>query len=110
VAVVLLFPFALVLVAALATLVVVVRSSLRITSGGVEVRNYPQAPKLIPLAQVDHFEDAPRVGNLSSLRPRTAVLVLTDGSRVAVRKVSAPDAGVGVDGLNQRVDSLRAGS
>jgi hypothetical protein len=110
VVVVLLFPFVLVLVAALAVAVVVGRSSLRITSAGVEVRNYPQAPKLIPLAHVDHFEAAPRVGNLSSVRPRTAVLVLTDGSRLAVRKMTAPDAGVGVDGLNQRVESLRAGS
>jgi hypothetical protein len=110
VVVVLLFPFVLVLVAALAVAVVVGRSSLRITSAGVEVRNYPQAPKLIPLVQVDHFEAAPRVGNLSSIRPRTAVLVLTDGSRLAVRKMTAPDAGVGVDGLNQRVESLRAGS
>jgi hypothetical protein len=110
VVVVLLFPFALVVVAALAAVVVVARSSLHITSAGVEVRNYPQPPKLVPLAQVDHFEALPRVGNFSGLRPRTAVLVLADGSRVAVRKITAPDAGVGVEGLNQRVESLRAGS
>jgi hypothetical protein len=110
VVVVLLLPFILVVVAALAAVVVVARSSLHITSAGVELRNYPQAPRLIPLAQVDHFEAAPRVGNLSSVRPRTAVLVLTDGSRVAVRKITTPDAAVGIDGLNQRVDSLRAGS
>jgi hypothetical protein len=85
------------------------RSSLRITSAGVEIRNYPQAPKLIPLVQVGHFEATPRVGNFSSLRPATAVLVLTDGSRVPVRTLTAPDAGHGIDALNQRVESIRRG-
>jgi len=110
VVVVLLFPFVLVGAAAIAAAVVVLRSSIRITSAGVEVHNFPQAPRVIPLAQVSHFEPAPRAGNLSGVRPATAVLVLTDGSRVSVRKITAPDAGRGVDALNQRVESLRAGT
>ncbi|MDQ1456456.1 MAG: hypothetical protein QOH28_2076 [Actinomycetota bacterium] len=107
--VVLLFPVALVVAAALAAVMVVWRSSLRITSAGVEIHNYPQSPKLIPLAQVRHFEATPRVGNFASLRPATAALVLTDGSRLPVRSVAAPDAGTGIDALNQRVESLRRG-
>ena len=108
--VVLLAPVALVVAAALAAGLVVWRSSLRITSAGVEIHNFPQSPRLIPLAQVGHFEAMPRVGNFASLRPATAVLVLTDGSRVAVRSVAAPEAGIGIDALNRRVESLRAGN
>lgn len=105
--VVLVFPVALVAVAALAAVVVVRRSSLRITSAGVEIRNYPQSPMLIPLAQVRHFEATPRVGNFASLRPATAALVLADGSRLPVRSIAAPEAGSGIDALNQRVEALR---
>jgi hypothetical protein len=108
--VVLLFPFVLVVVAAIAAVVVVLRSSLGITSSGVEVHNFPQAPRVIPLEQVSHFEPAPRVGNFSGIRPATAVLVLTDGTRVPVRKISASSGGRGVDALNQRLESLRAGN
>jgi hypothetical protein len=82
-------------------------SSLRITSAGVEIRNYPQAAKLIPLVQVSAFEATIATGNFKSLRPATAVLVLTDGSRVPVRTISEPDAGRGVAALNKRVESLR---
>jgi hypothetical protein len=110
VVVVLLLPVALVFAAALAAIAVVWRSSLRITSAGVEIHNYPQAPMLIPLAQVRQFEATPRVGNFASLRPATAVLVLTDGARMPVRSISAPDAGKGIDALNQRVESLRNGT
>jgi hypothetical protein len=105
--VVLLLPVGLVFVVALLAAVVVRRSTLHVTSAGVEIRNYPQAPKVIPLALVDHFEVTPRAGNFAGLRPATAVLLLTDGSRVPVRKVAAPDAGHGVDALNRRVESLR---
>jgi hypothetical protein len=94
-------------IAALAAYVCVRRSYLRIASNGVEVRNYPQAPKLIPLPQVDHFEATVPVGNFTSVRPATAVLVLTDGSRLPVRKVEARDAGSGVDALNARIAELR---
>jgi hypothetical protein len=85
-------------------------STLRITSAGVEIRNYPQAAKVIPLELVDRFVPAERVGNFAFLRPATAVLLLTDGTRTPVRKVSEPEAGYGVDALNQRLAALRSGS
>jgi hypothetical protein len=107
VVVVLVAPFIVIVIVAIVAFVFVRRSTLRITTAGVEVRNYPQAPKLIPLDRVHAFEATPRAGNLSSVRPATAVLVLTDGSRVPVRSVGAPDAGVGVDALNRRLDALR---
>lgn len=105
--VVLLVPVGLVVVVALIAAVAVGRSTLRVTSAGVEIRNYPQPPKLIPLAQVERFEAIPRAGNFASIRPETAVLVLTDGSRLTVRKVADPEAGHGVDALNRFVASLR---
>jgi hypothetical protein len=107
---VLLLPVAFVGVALVAAVVCVRGSSLRITSAGVEIRNYPQAVKLIPLVQVGHFEETTPVGNFKSLRPATAVLVLADGSRVPVRTVTAPDAGHGVAALNARVEALRTES
>lgn len=106
---VLLLPFIFVGIAAIAAVVSVRRSSLRITNDGVEIRNYPQAAKLIPLVRVEHFEATTRSGNFSSLRPATAVLVLTDGSRVPVRTISSPDAGHGIDALNNRLEALRHG-
>jgi hypothetical protein len=105
--VVLLSPFALIVVVALVASVFVRRSSLHITSAGVEIHNYPQAPRLIPLDRVGYFEATPRAGNFARLRPATAVLVLGDGTRVPVRKIAAPDAGHGIDALNRRVESLR---
>jgi hypothetical protein len=107
VVVVLVAPIVLVVVVAVVALVFVGRSSLHITSAGVEIRNYPQQAKLIPLARVRQFEATPRAGNFKSARPDTAVLVLTDGSRLPVRKITAPDAGAGVDALNRRVEALR---
>jgi hypothetical protein len=107
VVVVLLLPFILVGVAWLVSALFVRRSSLRITGDGVEVHNYPQAPRLVPLARVRYFEATPRTGNFKSLRPETAALVLVDGTRVPVRTLFAPDAGYGVDALNQRVEALR---
>ncbi len=107
--VVLVAPVVLVVLVAILAAVFVGGSSLRITSAGVEIRNYPQPAKLIPLAQVRHFEATPRVGNLASVRPATAALVCTDGSRLPVRSIKAPDAGIGIDALNRRVESLRGG-
>jgi hypothetical protein len=104
---VLLMPVIVIGVVALAAIVSVWCSSLRITSAGVEVRNYPQAPKLIPLSQVERFEETVRAGNFASIRPATAVLVLTDGSRLPVRRIKARDAGYGVDALNARISQLR---
>lgn len=102
-----LLPFVFVGLALVAALVCVQLSWLRITSAGVEFRNYPQTARHIPLARVGHFEATTATGNFKSIRPATGVLVLVDGSRVPVRKVAAPDAGYGVDALNARVESLR---
>jgi hypothetical protein len=93
----------------IAATVFVRRSWLRITSAGVEIRNYPQQPRFIALAQVDHFELTPPVGYLPSVRPKTGALVLTDGARIPVRRLDAPDAGLGIDALNARIQSLRQG-
>jgi hypothetical protein len=82
-------------------------STLRITGEGVEIRNYPQAPKVIPLGEVDRFVPTERSGNFKFLRPPTAVLLSTDGTRTPVRKVSDPEAGSGVDALNHRLAQLR---
>ena len=84
-------------------------STLRITADGVEYRNYPQATQTVTLGRVVRFEDAEAVGNFSSLRPATAVLVLTDGSRLPIRSLTDPEAGTGVDALNARVRALRTG-
>ena len=104
---VLLMPLVVIGIAALAAIVFVRCSSLRITDAGVEVRNYPQAPRLVPLSQVERFEATVRAGNFAGIRPATAVLVLTDGSRLPVRRIEAPDAGYGVDALNARITQLR---
>jgi hypothetical protein len=100
-------PFVVIGIAALAAIICVRCSSLRITSAGVEVRNYPQTPKLVPLSQVERFEATVPVGNFASLRPATAALVLTDGSRLPVRRIEARDAGYGIDALNARITQLR---
>jgi hypothetical protein len=84
-------------------------SSLRITSAGVEIRNYPQPPRVIPLDRVDRFVPTERVGAFAFLRPQTAVLLLADGSRSPVRKLWEPEAGYGVDALNQRLAAVRSG-
>ena len=107
VVVLVLLPVAVLIAAAIAALVSVRRSSLRISAAGVEISNYPQPAKLIPLAQVTRFEATVPMGNFPSLRPQTGVLVLSDGSRLPVRQLSDPDAGHGIDALNQRLDSLR---
>jgi hypothetical protein len=104
---VLLLPFVFVIGAAIAAVVFVRLSSLRITSAGVEIRNYPQAAQLFPLEQVTTFEATTTTGNFKSLRPATSVLVLKDGRRIPVRTVSEPDAGIGVPALNKRVEFLR---
>jgi len=100
-------PLVVIGIAAVAAIVSVRCSSLRITSDGVEVRNYPQAPKLVPLSQVERFEATVRAGNFASIRPATAVLLLTDGSRLPVRRIEARDAGYGVEALNARITELR---
>jgi len=100
-------PLVVIGIVAIAAIVSVRCSSLQITGTGVEVRNYPQAPKLVPLSEVERFETTARSGNFASIRPATAVLVLTDGTRLPVRRIEARDAGYGVEALNARVTQLR---
>jgi hypothetical protein len=101
------FPIVLVAAAALASFVFVRLSTLRITGDVVEIRNYPQTPKAVPLGEVDRFVPAERVGMFAGLRPATAVLLLTDGSRIPVRSLGEPEAGYGIEALNQRLAQLR---
>jgi hypothetical protein len=110
IAVLVLLPVVLLAAAAIAAVVSVRRSSLRITEAGITFRNYPQPNRTIPLDQVARFEAPVLTGNFPSVRPTTGVLVLTDGSRFAVRSLSDPEAGVGIQALNARVESLRRGS
>ncbi len=102
-----LLPVLVLVVVAVVALVSVGRSSLRITTAGVEFRNYPQPPRAIPLAEVARFEDAVATGNLPSVKPHTGVLVLTDGTRLPVRSLRDPEAGIGIAALNARLDALR---
>ncbi len=105
--VMILLPLALVAAAALAALISIRNSSLRLTPNGVEIHNHRQPPQSIPLDRVVGFEPPPPIGWLSSIRPQTAILVLTDGSRLPVRSIRDPEAGQGIDALNQRLDALR---
>jgi hypothetical protein len=100
-------PLGLIAGAFVASTVFVRRSTLRITGAGVEIRNYPQAPRVVALEQVDRFVPTERSGNFSSLRPATATLLLVDGTRVPVRCISDPEAGWGIEALNERVEVLR---
>lgn len=100
-------PLALIGAAAIAAFLSVRLSSLRITRDGVEIHNAWQAPTVVPLAAVLRFEEAERVGMFSFVRPKTGVLVVDDGTRLAVRVLADPEAGIGVDALNARVESLR---
>jgi hypothetical protein len=100
-------PLGLIAGAFIASFVFVRMSTLRITGAGVEIRNYPQTPHVIALEDVDRFVPAERTGNFSFLRPRTATLLLRDGRRVPVRSVADPEAGWGVEALNERVEALR---
>jgi hypothetical protein len=102
-----LLPFVLLAVVAIFAVATVRRSSLRITEAAVVYRNYPEPERVVPLADVGSFDEPTRVGFLSSVRPRTVVLVLTDGSRIPVRTAAEPEAGVGVDALNDRLERVR---
>ena len=82
-------------------------SSIRITTAGVEIRNHRRPVQRVPLDRVARFEAPEPVGFLSSLHPRTGVLVLTDASRLPVRSLREPEAGIGIDALNARVERLR---
>jgi hypothetical protein len=102
-----LLPFVLLAVVAIFAVVTVRRSSLRITEAAVVFRNYPDPERTVPLADVDGFDEPTRVGFLAGVRPRTVVLVLTDGSRIPVRTAFDPRAGTGVDALNDRLERVR---
>lgn len=104
-----LLPIALLLAAAVAATLSVRRSSVRIGTDGVEIRNWGMTPELVPLERVVRFEEPVAVGSFAGLRPKTAVLVLTDGTRRAVRSLSDPEAGTGIDALNARLAALRKG-
>ncbi len=107
VVVLVLLPVALLAAAAIAALVSVRRSTVRITPAGVAIRNYPQPATTIPLGDVARFEAPVPFGNFPSTRPKTGVLVLVDGTRLPVRSLTEPDAGYGIEALNARVESLR---
>ena len=100
-------PLVLIGAAAIAAFLAVRLSSVRIARDGVEIHNAWQTPTAVPLDEVVRFEEAERVGTFSFLRPNTGVLVLEDGTRLAVRALSDPEAGRGVDALNARVETLR---
>ena len=106
----LLLPVVLIGAAALVSYTFVRMSTLRLTRDAAVIRNYPQAQMSIDLARIDRFVPAAPAGTFAFLRPATAVLVLTDGSKVAVRCIHEPEAGSGVDALNERVAVLRQGS
>jgi hypothetical protein len=105
----LVLPLVLIGAALAAASVSIARSSVRITAEGVTVRNYPQPPTTVPLDRVAGFEPQVATGTMTIVRPHTAVLVLTDGTRIPVRRLSEPEAGRGVDAFNARVRQLRRG-
>jgi hypothetical protein len=103
-----LFPVVLISGAAGTSFMFVRLSTLQLTADGIEVRNYPQAARQIPLNAAERFEPVAGAGWLGFLRPQTAALVLRDGERVPVRSLRAADGTYGVDALNARLASLRA--
>ncbi|MFM7616544.1 MAG: hypothetical protein ACKO72_03665 [Actinomycetes bacterium] len=102
-----LVPLGLVVAAWVAAMVSVRRSRLHIGAEGVVIENHRRPRIVVPIAEADHFEPAASVGMFSGLRPATCVLVRTDGTRVPVRTVAAPEAGIGIDALNARLATLR---
>jgi hypothetical protein len=104
------FPIVLIGSAAILSFVFVRLSSLSVTKAGVEIRNYPAEPLVIPLDQAERFVPTERVGFFSGLRPHTAALLLADGSRVPVRSLRERNGAHGVDALNARLTALRFGA
>jgi hypothetical protein len=107
VALLVLLPLVLIALAAGAAWVSVARSTLRITADGVTVHNAGMDETTVPLARVVGFEAVTPGGFMTFVRPATATLVLTDGTRLVVRRPVDPDAGAGVDALNERLAQLR---
>ncbi len=103
------FPLILVAGVAVVAYVFVAMSTLCMTNEGVELRNFPQEPRVIPLDDVHRFVETERVGVIAHVRPATGALVLNDGTRVPVRKLRDCSGAYGVDELNARLAALRAG-
>lgn len=102
-----LLPLALIALAAGAAWVSVARSDLHITADGVTVHNAGTEATTVPLDRVACFEPVAPVGFMTFVRPATAALVLTDGTRITVRRPVDEVAGAGVDALNARLGQLR---
>ena len=102
------FPALLIFIVAVLAFVSVSLSTLCMTDAGVELRNYPQPPQVVPLDRVERFVETERAGVIAKVRPATAALVLVDGSRVPVRKLRDCSGAYGVDALNARLAALRA--
>jgi hypothetical protein len=101
-------PIALIVGAWIAARVSVRNSRLDIEPSRVTVANHRRPPVVVPLEEVDRFEPTPRVGFLAGIRPATCVLVRRDGTRIAVRRVDAAGAGIGIEALNARLATLRS--
>jgi hypothetical protein len=105
---VLLLPVVLIVGAFVVSYGAVYASKLCITTAGIELRNYPQPARVVPLDAVDRFLETPRVGVIAGLRPATAALAMRDGTRVPVRTVRDCSGAQGVDALNARLAQVRA--
>jgi hypothetical protein len=82
-------------------------SRLSLTATGIVIDNHRRPRILVPIVEAVRFEPTPSVGPFSGLRPQTCVLVRTDGTRLPVRTVAAPEAGIGIDALNARLATLQ---
>lgn len=101
-------PLALIAAAAIAARISVRKSRLRITAEGIEIHNHRQAPRVVALGDVEHFEATEPTGAFSSVRPRTGVLLVRDGTRLAVRSLHDVESGAfGINALNDRLEQLR---
>lgn len=102
------FPLALVVAAFIAARQSVRNSRLRITSAGIEIDNHRQDPRVVAIADAQRFEPKATTGAFSGVQPRTAVLVLRDGTRLTVRSIHDTESGAfGIDALNDRLAQLR---
>jgi hypothetical protein len=101
------FPLVLIAASAAASFAFIRLSSLRITADGVEIRNYPQNARVVPIDLAERFVPTEATGFLKSLRPATATLVCADGTRVPVRSLHDESGAQGIDALNGRLAAVR---
>lgn len=101
-------PLVLIVAAWIAARISVRNSRLSIARDGIVIENHRRPRVVVPIAEADRFEPPAATGLFSGLRPPTCVLVRTDGRRLPVRSVAAPEAGIGIDALNARLASLRS--